>query len=171
MRGNVMLPDLLKYQSTWNGAHQYLGNEANTALAYLLILRTGNDLETLFAPFFERYHLSQGRFAVLMRLLDAPEQMLAPFQLADSLGVTRAAITKLLVGLEQNGLIERRLDPADRRAWHITLTTAARTLLEEILPPHFQQIRHIMSALTREEQDQLITLLLKLDAHLLATTP
>ncbi len=166
-----MLPDLLKYQATWNGAHQYLGDEANTVLAYLLILRTGHDLETLFTPFFERHQLSQGRFSVLMRLLDAPEHMLAPSQLADSLGVTRAAITKLLDGLEHTGLIERRLDPTDRRAWLITLTAAACTLLEEILPPHFQQIRHIMSALTREEQDQLITLLLKLDGHLIATTP
>lgn len=167
----MILPDLLKYQATWNGAHRYLGEEVNAVLAYLLILRTGNDLETLFIPFFERHRLSQGRFSVLMRLLDVPEHMLAPSQLADSLGVTRAAISKLLDGLEHNGLIERRLDPTDRRAWLITLTAAAHTLLEEILPPHFQQIRHIMSALTREEQDQLITLLLKLEGHLMTTTP
>ncbi len=166
----MILPDLLKYQSTWNDAHRYLGEEVNAALAYLLILRTGNDLETLFAPFFEHHQLSQGRFSVLMRLLDAPEHMLAPSQLADSLGVTRAAITKLLDGLEHSGLIERRLDPTDRRAWLITPTVAARTLLEEILPSHFQQIRHIMNALTREEQDQLITLLLKLEEHLMTTT-
>jgi len=166
----MVLPDLLKYQATWNGAHRYLGEEANAALAYLLILRTGHDLATLFAPFFERHQLSQGRFSVLMRLLDAPGHRLAPSQLADALGVTRAAISKLLDGLEHTGLIERRLDPTDRRAWLITLTAAARTLLEEILPPHFQQIRHIMSALTGEEQDQLITLLLKVEGHLLTTT-
>ncbi len=166
----MILPDLLKYQATWNGAHRYLGEEANAALAYLLILRTGNDLATLFAPFFERHQLSQGRFSVLMRLLDAPGHRLAPSQLADALGVTRAAISKLLDGLEHTGLIERRLDPTDHRAWIITLTAAARTLLEEILPPHFQQIRHIMSALTGEEQDQLITLLLKVEGHLLTTT-
>ena len=166
-----MLPDLLKYQATWNGAHRYLGDEANTALAYLLILRTGHNLETLFTPFFECHQLSQGRFSVLMRLLDVPEHMRTPSQLADSLGVTRAAITKLLDGLEHTGLIERRLDPTDRRTWLITLTAAAHTLLEEILPPHFQQIRHLMSTLTREEQEQLITLLLKLDKHLMAVTP
>ena len=167
----MILPDLLKYQATWNGARRYLGEEVNAALAYLLILRTGHDLETLFTPFFERYQLSQGRFSVLMRLLDAPEQMLAPSQLADSLGVTRAAVTKLLDGLERTGLIERRLDPADRRVWFITPTTAALALLEEIPPPHFQRIRHIMSALSGEEQDQLIALLLKLEEHITTTTP
>ena len=166
----MMLPDLLKYQATWDGAHRYLGEEANAALAYLLILRTGHDLEALFAPFFERHQLSQGRFSVLMRLLDAPGHTLAPSQLADALGVTRAAISKLVDGLEHTGLIERRLDPTDRRAWLITPTAAARTLLEEILPPHFQRIRHIMSALTGEEQDQLITLLLKVAGHLGTTT-
>ena len=166
----MLLPDLLKYQATWNSAHRYLGEEANAALAYLLILRTGNDLETLFAPFFERHQLSQGRFSVLMRLLNAPEHMLAPSQLADYLGVTRAAISKLLDGLEHSGLIERRLDPTDHRVWLITPTGAACTLLEEILPPHFQRIRHIMNVLTKEEQDQLITLLVKLEGHLVTTT-
>ncbi len=166
----MILPDLLKYQATWNSAHSYLGDEVNAALAYLLILRTGHDLELLFTPFFEHYQISQGRFAVLMRLLDAPDHMLAPSQLADSLGVTRAAISKLLDGLEHNGLIERHLDPTDRRAWFITLTPAAHTLLQEILPAHFQHIRQLMQALTSEEQDQLITLLLKLKGHLVPPT-
>jgi MarR family transcriptional repressor of emrRAB len=159
----MSLPDLLKYQATWNRSRRYLGEDAHSALAYVLILRTGNDLEAHFAPFFERYHLSVGRFSVLMRLQDGPEQTLAPSQLAQALGVTRATITKLLDGLQRSGLIERRLDPTDRRACLVTLTAAARELVEEIVPFHIQQIKQTMSALTKEEQEQLIALLLKLE--------
>ena len=160
----MSLPDLLKYQAIWNKTRRYLGDDANSVLAYVLIMRTGNDLEALFDPFFERYHLSVGRFSVLMTLQDGPEQTLAPSQLAQALGVTRATITKLLDGLEHSGLIERRLDPTDRRAWLVTLTATARELLEEIAPLHIQQIKQSMSGLSKEEHEQLIALLLKLEA-------
>lgn len=160
------LPDLRKYQATWNRTRRYLGEDVHSVLAYMLVLRTGHDLEALLTPFFERHHLSVGRFSVLMKLLDVPEQTLAPSQLAQALGVMRATITKLLDGLERGGLIERRLDPTDRRAWLVTLTATARELLEEILPPHFQQIKQTMSVLSKEEQEQLIALLLKLEDSL-----
>ena len=159
----MSLPDLLKYQATWNRARRYLGDDAHLVLAYVLIMRTGNDLEARFDPFFERYHLSVGRFSVLMKLQDEPEQTLAPSQLAQALGVTRATITKLLDSLERDGLIERRLDPADRRAWLVTLTARASELMEEVVPLHIQQIKQTMSALSKEEQEQLIALLLKLE--------
>lgn len=159
----MSLPDLLKYQATLNGTRRYLGDDVNSVLAYLLVLRAGQDLEAVFTPFFEHYHLSTGRFSVLMKLQEEPEQTLAPSQLAQFLGVTRATITKLLDGLERSGLIDRRLDPTDRRAWLVTLTPTARELLDEMLPPHFQQIKHVMSVLSNEEQEQLISLLLKLE--------
>jgi DNA-binding MarR family transcriptional regulator len=162
----MMLPDLLKYQATWNGARRYLGEDVNPVLAYLLLLRTSHDLEALFTPFFERYDLSEGRFSVLMCLLKEPEQALAPSHIARSLGVTRATMTKLLDGLERSGLIERQLDQTDRRAWLISLTATARTLLEEMRPPHFQRIKQIMDGFSEEECQQLISLLLKLEEHL-----
>jgi DNA-binding MarR family transcriptional regulator len=162
----MILPDLLKYQATWEGARRYLGDDVKPVLAYLMMLRTSSDLEVLFEPFFERYDLSQGRFAVLTRLFEESEGTLLPSQLAQSLGVTRATITKLVDGLERSGLVERHLDKTDRRAWLISLTVKARALLEEMLPPHFQRIKQIMDVLSEEEQQQLISILLKLEEHL-----
>ena len=162
----MILPDLLKYQATWESARRYLGEDVNSVLAYLLLLRAGNELELLFAPFFERYDLSEGRFAVLMCLLETPQGTLAPSQLAQSLGVTRATITKLVDGLERSGLVARHLDTRDRRAWLISLTAEAHSLLEKMLPPHFQRIKHIMDVFSEDERQQFITLLLKLEEHL-----
>jgi DNA-binding MarR family transcriptional regulator len=162
----MILPDLLKYQATWKQARRYLGKDVRPVLAYLMLLRVGNDLEAMFEPFFERYHLSQGRFAVLTRLFEEAEETLVPSQLAQSLGVTRATVTKLVDSLERSGLVERHLDKTDRRVWLISLTTEARALLEEMLPPHFQRIKQMMDVLSNDEQQQLVHILLKLEEHL-----
>jgi DNA-binding MarR family transcriptional regulator len=51
-------------------------------------------------------------------------------ELAQHLGVDRTVMTYLLDDLERAGLIERRPDPADRRARRIVATTPGRDLLE-----------------------------------------
>jgi DNA-binding MarR family transcriptional regulator len=50
-------------------------------------------------------------------------------ELAGHLGVDRTVMTYLLDDLERAGLIERRLDPADRRARRIAVTGTGRDLL------------------------------------------
>jgi DNA-binding MarR family transcriptional regulator len=52
-------------------------------------------------------------------------------ELASHLGVDRTVMTYLLDDLEKAGLIERRPDPADRRARRIAATASGRRLLEE----------------------------------------
>lgn len=162
----MTIPDLLKYQAIWENARRFLGEDVNAVLAYLLLLHSSNTLVTFFTPFFDHYDLSEGRFSVLMRLLGEPGQMLSPSQLAQSLGVTRATMTRLLESLERSGLVERRLDVDDRRMWLITLTPSARSHLEEMLPSHFQRIKQVMDVFSEAERDQLIALLLKLEEYL-----
>ena len=50
-------------------------------------------------------------------------------ELAQHLGIDRTVMTDLLDDLERAGLIERRPDPADRRARRIVATAAGRDLL------------------------------------------
>jgi DNA-binding MarR family transcriptional regulator len=52
--------------------------------------------------------------------------------LAQHLGVDRTVMTYLLDDLEGAGLIERRPDPADRRARRIMATTPGRELLDDL---------------------------------------
>jgi DNA-binding MarR family transcriptional regulator len=53
-------------------------------------------------------------------------------ELAGDLGVDRTVMTYLLDDLERAGLIERRPDPADRRARRIVATGAGRDLLGDL---------------------------------------
>ncbi|MHA6722636.1 MarR family winged helix-turn-helix transcriptional regulator [Sphingomonas sp. RS2018] len=51
-------------------------------------------------------------------------------RLADLLEVEPITLCRMIDRLEESGLVERRRDPADRRAWQIFLTDAATPLLE-----------------------------------------
>ena len=53
-------------------------------------------------------------------------------ELANHLGVDRTVMTYLLDDLERAGLIERRADPADRRARRIAATASGRDLLDDL---------------------------------------
>ncbi|RUN76098.1 MarR family transcriptional regulator [Sphingomonas sp. TF3] len=52
--------------------------------------------------------------------------------LADLLEVEPITLCRMIDRLEEAGLVERRRDPSDRRAWQIFLTERARPLLEEL---------------------------------------
>lgn len=51
-------------------------------------------------------------------------------QLADVLEVTPIAVARLVDRMEDEGLVERRPDPDDRRAWRLHLTAKANARLE-----------------------------------------
>lgn len=52
--------------------------------------------------------------------------------IADMLEVEPITIARMIDRLEEAGLVERRRDPADRRAWRIHLTDAAQPLLGQL---------------------------------------
>ncbi|AHG63421.1 MarR family winged helix-turn-helix transcriptional regulator [Advenella mimigardefordensis] len=102
--------------------------------------------------------LSEGRF-VLLFLLDAAKNGLAPNVLAQQAGVKRATITGLLDGLEREGLIERQLDSHDRRGVLIVLTSKGKQLAKTVVNQHSHWIAGIFGTLSTTEQKQLSTLL------------
>lgn len=77
-----------------------------------------------------QFGMSRAKWAVLARL--DPFEGLKQTELADALDLQPITLTRLLDGLCENGLIERRHDPDDRRAKRLFLTPAARPLLERL---------------------------------------
>ena len=63
-------------------------------------------------------------YDVLLSLEDAPEQRMRMSELADHIIYSRSGLTRLADRLEQQGLIQRVACPNDRRALHVTLTSA-----------------------------------------------
>jgi MarR family transcriptional regulator for hemolysin len=98
-------------------------------LAFLLsdtarLLRTYADQEA------REFGMTRAQWAVLFRLQRA--EGLKQSELADILEVQPITLTRLIDRLCDNGLIERRSDPNDRRAKRLFLTPAARPVLERL---------------------------------------
>ncbi|WP_175691237.1 MarR family winged helix-turn-helix transcriptional regulator [Burkholderia anthina] len=118
------------------------------------------DCASLLAP----HGLSEGRFVILF-LLDAAGDGLAPNVLAEQAGVTRATVTGLLDGLEKDALIERTADLTDRRALLIRLTRQGKRLATKIFDQHSRWIGSLFANLTSKERQQLAALLAKVSGN------
>ncbi|OZB53982.1 MAG: MarR family transcriptional regulator [Stenotrophomonas sp. 14-69-23] len=119
------------------------------------------DCAALLAP----HGLSEGRF-VLLFLLDAAPDGLAPNALAEQAGITRATVTGLLDGLEREGLAERQADASDRRALRVTLTRKGRRVARTVFEQHGRWIASLFGGLSASERTQLGALLGKVATHL-----
>jgi MarR family transcriptional regulator, transcriptional regulator for hemolysin len=98
-------------------------------LAFLLsdaarLLRTCADQEA------RRFGMTRAQWAVLFRL--QRNEGLKQSELADLLEVQPITLTRLIDRLCENGLIERRSDPSDRRAKRLFLTPAAKPVMERL---------------------------------------
>lgn len=109
--------------------------------------------------------LSEGRF-VLLFLLEAARGGLAPRELAEQAGVTRATVTGLLDGLERDMLVQRQADAADRRALRVQLTPRGRQLAQAVVAEHGRWIAGVFDGLSVVERSQLAGLLEKVAAGL-----
>lgn len=119
------------------------------------------DCAALLAP----HGLSEGRF-VLLFLLDAAPDGLAPNMLAERAGVTRATVTGLLDGLEREGLVARHAEASDRRALRIRLTRKGQQIAQQVFAQHSHWIAGLYGGLSASERQQLATLLDKVAANL-----
>jgi MarR family transcriptional regulator for hemolysin len=95
---------------------------------------TLNDVARLLRTYADHraaeFGITRAQWAVMARL-DRSEG-LKQSELAEMLDLQPITLTRLLDRLCQNGLIERRSDPLDRRAKRLFLMPAARPLLERL---------------------------------------
>lgn len=87
-------------------------------------------------------------------------------RLALRLGMGRAAAGLVINGLEERGLIERRTNPDDRRAWLIALRPEGIQITEPIFEIDEILRRELRVGISRPERQQLAGLLLRLQANL-----
>ena len=83
--------------------------------------------------------------------------------LAGRLGVAARTLTDMVDGLERDGLLARRPDPADGRATLLELTPAAQADFERVFAARLNFLKQVFSPLGGNERRQLLRLLTKLE--------
>ncbi|HEX2914957.1 MAG TPA: MarR family transcriptional regulator [Chloroflexia bacterium] len=81
------------------------------------------------------------------------------------LNVTSPTVTQLLNGLEAQGLIERHIDPSDRRAVGISLTEKGEQITQQAMEDFHASLQGLIEYLGEEESDRLAELLFKLSRY------
>jgi len=126
-----------------------------SVLIFLRFLRVGSDLSTALDGFLLKHGLLQGRWWVLILLMREENQTSIPSVLAEKSGVSRATMTRLLDGLERDGLIKRRFDQADRRSFSVSLTPSGQKKLDEVMPDYYQRVNQSMAKLGAKDYQKL----------------
>lgn len=86
--------------------------------------------------------------------------------LADLIEVEPITLCRMVDRLQEADLVERRADPADRRAWRLYLTGKARALLEDMRPLALGLFDDAMAGLELEEREALFQMLARLRVNL-----
>lgn len=133
--------------------------------ALLQLLRTAETLWNTSRLFFERWNLSPSQFNVL-NLLHLNPDGCTQIELSRLLIMHRSNITGLVDRLEKRGLLQRKDNPKDRRAYKVTLTSAGKKLIGKILPDYYQAAENVWDKFPEARTRQLVGDLQKLSNNL-----
>ncbi|MCL9661636.1 MarR family winged helix-turn-helix transcriptional regulator [Paenibacillus hunanensis] len=80
-------------------------------------------------------------------------------ELSRMLRVTSPTVTQLIKGMENDGLVERNMDPSDRRAVRVTLTDKGESIMDQSLSVFKSSFEGLVDYLGEEESRKLAQLL------------
>jgi MarR family transcriptional regulator for hemolysin len=101
-----------------------------------------------------QFSVSRAQWAVLIRI-DRSEG-LKQSELAELLDLQPISLTRLLDRLADNGLIERRADPNDRRANRLYLKPAAKPLLAQLAELGADMMETVLAGLDDKSIDRML---------------
>jgi DNA-binding MarR family transcriptional regulator len=103
--------------------------------------------------------LSLADYGVLVTLVTAPDLRLRMSSLGAQRMLTPSGITRVVIRLEERGLVRREPDPADGRAAFAVLTKAGLQALRSAQVVHHAAVRELyLGRLTQNELDRLARL-------------
>ena len=88
--------------------------------------------------------LSLPEYEVLVRLSEAPDGSLRPFQLGQALDWEQSRLSHLLSRMTRRGFITRQDCPSDRRGAVVVLTGPGRAAIESAAPGHVATVRRLV---------------------------
>src|SRR6478672_6171789 len=117
----------------------------------------------LEAQMMGAHGLTLSDYDVLVQLARAPERKLRNIELANAVVLTRSGVTRLVDGLEKDGLVARASCPSDKRGTLVQLTDEGAHRLREAAGTHLAGVRELfLEKLGDEGREQMDALLSEL---------
>lgn len=111
--------------------------------------------------------MSDGDYAVLVALSEAPDHRLRAFELARSLTWEKSRLSHQLTRMERRGLVRREECTTDARGAFVAITEAGRSAIEAAAPRHVEDVRRwFVDALSPAQLDAMADLTATVLAHL-----
>jgi MarR family transcriptional regulator, transcriptional regulator for hemolysin len=131
------------------------------------------DVSRLWVRYFESLAdqigmtLTQAKVLVFLSRNEGTTQV----GLADLCDTDPMTLVRVLDRMEREGLLERRVDPNDRRVYRVFLRPAASPIIAEITRIGDKARGEALSGLSNDERTQLVSLLERVHGNLVALVP
>jgi DNA-binding MarR family transcriptional regulator len=100
----------------------------------------------------DEHSLTLSDYDVLLQVWRAPDQRLRPVELSKAVLLTRSGITRLVQGLEREGLVERTPCPDDARGFLVALTPAGEELVTRARRTHLAGVAELFADRYSDEE-------------------
>ncbi|GLZ30066.1 MarR family transcriptional regulator [Lentzea sp. NBRC 105346] len=127
------------------------------------LMRASHTLRRYAGQPYQQRGWSTSRVLLMLAIEEAGTPRMGDMR--TQLGVTGRSITSLVDGLEQDGLLERKADPDDRRSTRLEITAKGREHLAEIKELHSAHADATFAVLGNAEKILLVEMLARLEDH------
>ena len=129
------------------------------------IIKTTEIIRCVYDELFSKYGISEPKFRVLL-ILSIEEDGMALCDIGKRMLVTRANMTGLIDRMVKESLVEKKVNPDDKRSIKAYLTPKGTELFESVKDKHIEFSEKMTNSLSEEEKKQLSQLLQKLQRGL-----
>ena len=129
--------------------------ETREQQALMGVWHVGQLLKIQARRFFREYLSSEMQFNIMLLLKHADHPMNHQ-ELSEKLLVDKSNLTGVAGRMEAAGLLIRRVDPLDSRAYQLELTSRGRKILEHVEMPYRAEVKKVMADFSPAELSMLI---------------
>lgn len=132
--------------------------------SFISLMRGSNKFERIVKEDVSSYNLNITEFSVLELLFHKGQQTTQGIK--EKILIASSSTTYVIDQLEKKNYVTRHVSEKDKRVTFVQISEKGKTLMEDIFPQHAETIENCFSHLEKEELEQLLKLLAKVNRQL-----